>query len=56
MVGALLLLQSFIILVLLHLLQLLRHRLSLVGDDVTGDRVVVVVLCIRIYDDICQRS
>ena len=52
MVGALLLLQYLLILAMLHPLQLLRRRLSLAADDVTGYRVVNVVLCNKVYDDI----
>ena len=53
MVGALLLLQSLLILAMLHPWQLLGQRLSLVADDMTDCRVVVnVVLRNRIYDDI----
>ena len=52
MVGALLLLQSLLILAMLHPLQLLRHGLSVVADDVTGCRVVNVVLRNRVHDDI----
>ena len=52
MVRALLLLQSFLILAMLHPSQLLCRRLSLVADDVTGYRVINVVLRNRVYDDI----
>ena len=50
--GALLLLQSLLILARLHLSQFIRHRLSLVADDENGCRVVNVVLHNRVYDDI----
>ena len=52
MVGALLLLQSLLILAMLHPWQLVHHRFSLVADDVTGGRVVNVVLRNTVYDDI----
>ena len=52
MVGALLLVQCLLILAMLHPLQLLGHRLCLVADDVTGCRVVNVVLRNRVHDDI----
>ena len=50
--GAVLLLESLLILAMLHPLQLLRHKLSLVADDVTGCRVANVVLRNRVYNDI----
>ena len=43
-VGALLLLQSLLILAMLHPLQLLCRRLSLVADDVAGCRVDNIVI------------
>ena len=52
MVRALLLLQSLLILAMLHASQLLCHRLSLVADDVTGPKVVNLMLSNRVYDDI----
>ena len=45
-------LHSLLIFAMLQPWQLLRHRLSLVADDVTGCRVVNVVLRNRVYDDI----